>query len=208
MNFDSHALEQFISRVDRTLTHEQAQALLEGSPRYKAERTRTGEQYYDVPELGVRLITKRWKGGALNGHEVCITVVKARPAPAWSDAELELLEAAPNRAAVELLSTLSIVPAVAVPAPITGWVTFEVRVRCEVPFEMAGDRRAKVERILATLVDPLKNRRLKGITIPEFSATIVDDELLPARADRTAGAPPRPSTRPEPDRREHDDRAA
>ncbi len=172
MNFDSHALEQFVSRVDRTLTQAQALSLLESSPRFKAEKTRTGERYYDVPELGVRLITKRWKGGALHGQEVCITVVKLSAPPAWTEEELELLTR--RRPAA-----LSIVPPprVAARAPVTGWVTFEIRVRCEIPFEQANDRSAKVQRMLAVMVDPLRSGRLKGVQVPEFTAKLVDDEL-------------------------------
>jgi hypothetical protein len=181
MNFDSHALEQFVSRVDRRLSQTEALALLERSPRFKAEKTRTGEQYYDVPELGVRLITKRWQGGALHGQEVCITVIKLNLPPAWTDVELELLER----------PTLSIVPPPRAKAcaPVTGWVTFEVRVRCELPFEQANDWSAKLERMLTVMVEPLGNRRLKGVKVPEFTATVVDDELAAALQPQTAKPP-------------------
>jgi hypothetical protein len=99
MYFHSHAIEQFITRYNRHLTYEQAQAMLERAARYKAETTRTGERYYDVPELGVRLIVKLWRGGEWNGEQVCITVVKGHYCQLLTDIELELLEEAAARAA-------------------------------------------------------------------------------------------------------------
>ena len=99
MFFHSHAIEQFITRYDRTLTHDQALALLEGAARYKAEPTRTGERYWDVPELGVRLIVKYWNGGDWDGEQVCITVIKGRYCQLLTDIERELLEDAVARGA-------------------------------------------------------------------------------------------------------------
>ena len=99
MLFHSHAIEQFITRYDRTLTYEQAQAMLERATRYKAGTTRTGERYWDVPELGVRLIVKHWRGGAWDNEQVCITVVKGCYCQRLTDVELELLEDAAARAA-------------------------------------------------------------------------------------------------------------
>lgn len=99
MLFHSHALEQFITRYDRTLTHDQALAMLERAARYKAETTRTGERYWDVPELGVRLIVKHWRGGPWDGEQVCITVIKDRNRQFLTDVELELIESAADRRA-------------------------------------------------------------------------------------------------------------
>jgi hypothetical protein len=99
MLYHSHAIEQFITRYDRSLSHPQARALLENTPHYKAEKTLTGDRYYDVPDLGMRLITKYWRGGAWDGQEVCITVVKAQRGPQLTDEELELIVTAAARGA-------------------------------------------------------------------------------------------------------------
>lgn len=99
MYFHSHALEQFITRYDRSLSHAEAHALLARCTIYKAEKTRTGEQYWDVPELGVRLIVKRWNGSPWHGQQVCITIVKDTRRQARSTLELELLRGSAARGA-------------------------------------------------------------------------------------------------------------
>jgi hypothetical protein len=98
MIYHSHAIEQFITRYDRTLNHREARTLLENATHYKAEKTLTGDRYYDVPDLGMRLITKFFQGGEHHGREVCITIVKAHRGPQLTDLEVELIEAAAARA--------------------------------------------------------------------------------------------------------------
>ena len=42
MIYHSHAIEQLITRYDRSLTHPEARALQENATHYKAEKTLTG----------------------------------------------------------------------------------------------------------------------------------------------------------------------
>lgn len=72
----NHAVEQLVTRYDRTLGHEDAKLLLETAIGENVlrlpERTLSGEDQWHVPGLGIVLITKRRKD-----KNVIVTVVPA-----------------------------------------------------------------------------------------------------------------------------------
>jgi hypothetical protein len=72
----NHAVEQLVTRYDRTLGHEDAKLLLETAIVENVlrlpERTLSGEDQWHVPGLGIVLITKRRKD-----KNVIVTVIPA-----------------------------------------------------------------------------------------------------------------------------------
>jgi len=71
--FTHHAVEQFISRYDRTLTAAAAREILDRhtvTATKSAQKTHGGEYYWDLPELDMRLVTKLDKA-----QHICVTVV-------------------------------------------------------------------------------------------------------------------------------------
>jgi hypothetical protein len=72
----SHAVEQLVTRYDRTLSHEDAKLLLETAITENilrlTERTLSGEDQWHLPGLGIVLITKRRKD-----KNIIVTVVPA-----------------------------------------------------------------------------------------------------------------------------------
>ena len=151
MIFHPHALEQFTTRYDRTMSQDRARELLESATRYKSERTHTGEQYWDVPELGIRLITKRGTMPQDRGEEVCITVVPQAVLPvdqrtldAIAESEYvpeDVLERTEDH--VDLNAKVKT----------RGWVTYELKIEIELPELNQEERNRRLQSLQTKLVN-------------------------------------------------------
>ena len=163
MIYTDHALEQFTTRSDREMCREEARELLAKHPPVKAEKTRTGEQYWDVPELGVRLISKRGTLPEDNNQEVVLTIVKAReqriPMSIMRDWDTF---ATPSTAQI----------------PKRGWVTFEVKVLMEFKPMTDSDRETKFQKVTGILQSIFHAGMLYGIRVQDAEAKVVKDDTV------------------------------